>query len=46
MIKLAQEQLKTLEDAFYSLPEDMRTGIYRNMENKTNTQTNYNHNSI
>ena len=32
MIKLTQEQLKTLEDAFNSLPEDMRTGIYRNME--------------
>ena len=32
MIKLAQEQLKTLEDAFNSLPEDMRTGIYRNIE--------------
>ena len=32
MIKLAQEQLKTLEDAFNSLPEDMRTGRYRNME--------------
>ena len=32
MIKLTQEQIKTLEDAFNSLPEDMRTGIYRNME--------------
>ena len=32
MIKLAQEQLKTLEDAFNSLPEDMRTGTYRTME--------------
>jgi hypothetical protein len=32
VIKLTQEQLKTLEDAFNSLPEDMRTGIYRNME--------------
>jgi hypothetical protein len=32
VIKLTQEQIKTLEDAFNSLPEDMRTGIYRNME--------------
>ena len=32
MIKLTQEQIKTLEDAFNSLPEDMRTGRYRNME--------------
>ena len=32
MTKLTQEQIKTLEDAFNSLPEDMRTGIYRNME--------------
>tara|TARA_R110000868_G_scaffold113546_2_gene304650 strand:- start:102 stop:326 length:225 start_codon:yes stop_codon:yes gene_type:complete len=31
-MKLTQEQLKILEDAFNSLPEDMRTGIYRNME--------------
>ena len=32
MTKLTQEQIKTLEDAFNSLPEDMRTGRYRNME--------------
>ena len=32
MIKLTQEQLQTIEDAFNSLPEDMRTGIYRNIE--------------
>jgi hypothetical protein len=32
MIKLTQEQLQTIEDAFNSLPEDMRTGRYRNME--------------
>ena len=32
MTKLTQEQIKTLEDAFNSLPEDMRTGIYRTME--------------
>lgn len=31
-MKLAQEQIKILEDAFNSLPEDMRTGKYRNME--------------
>jgi hypothetical protein len=30
--KLTQEQIKTLEDAFNSLPEDMRTGTYRTME--------------
>jgi hypothetical protein len=29
--KLTQEQIKTIEDAFNSLPEDMRTGKYRNM---------------
>jgi hypothetical protein len=29
---LTQEQIKILEDTFNSLPEDMRTGIYRNME--------------
>ena len=32
MTKLTQEQIKTLEDAFNSLPEDMRTGMYRNMK--------------
>ena len=32
MTKLTQEQLQTIEDAFNSLPEDMRTGRYRNME--------------
>lgn len=32
MTKLTQEQIKTLEDAFNSLPKDMRTGKYRNME--------------
>jgi hypothetical protein len=33
VIKLTQEQLKTLEDAFNSLPEDMRTGkMQGNME--------------
>jgi hypothetical protein len=32
VIKLTQEQLQTIEDAFNSLPEDMRTGRYRNME--------------
>jgi hypothetical protein len=32
MTKLSQEQLQTIEDAFNSLPEDMRTGRYRNME--------------
>ena len=31
-MKLTQEQLQTIEDAFNSLPEDMRTGTYRNME--------------
>jgi hypothetical protein len=32
MTELTQEQLQTIEDAFNSLPEDMRTGKYRNME--------------
>ena len=32
MTKLTQEQIKTIEDAFNSLPEDMRTGTYRTME--------------
>jgi len=32
MTTLTQEQIKTLEDAFNSLPEDMRTGTYRTME--------------
>jgi hypothetical protein len=32
MTKLTREQLQTIEDAFNSLPEDMRTGRYRNME--------------
>ena len=32
MTKLTQEQIKTIEDAFNSLPEDMRTGMYRNMK--------------
>lgn len=32
MTKLTQEQIKILEDAFNSLPEDMRTGRYRNIE--------------
>jgi len=32
MTKLTQEQLQTIENAFNSLPEDMRTGRYRNME--------------
>jgi hypothetical protein len=32
MTKLTQEQLQTIEDAFNSLPEDMRTGRYGNME--------------
>ena len=32
MNKLTQEQRKTIEDAFNSLPEDMRTGKYRTME--------------
>ena len=29
---LTQEQRQTIEDAFNSLPEDMRTGKYRTME--------------
>ena len=32
MTKLTQEQIKIIEDAFNSLPEDMRTGTYRTME--------------
>lgn len=32
MTELTQEQLQTIEDAFNSLPEDMRTGKYRTME--------------
>ena len=32
MIKLTQEQIKTLEDAFNSIPEPMRTGKYGTME--------------
>ena len=32
MNELTQKQIKTLEDAFNSLPEDMRTGKYRTME--------------
>ena len=32
MSKLTQEQRQTIEDAFNSLPEDMRTGTYRTME--------------
>ena len=32
MTKLTQEQIKTIEDAFNSLPEDMRTGTYKNMK--------------
>jgi hypothetical protein len=32
MNKLTQEQRQTIEDAFNSLPEDMRTGKYRTME--------------
>ena len=31
-MNLTQEQRQTLEDAFNSLPEDMRTGKYRTME--------------
>jgi len=30
--KLTQEQRQTIEDAFNSLPEFMRTGTYRTME--------------
>jgi hypothetical protein len=32
MSKLTQEQRQTLEDAFNSLPEYMRTGTYRTMK--------------
>jgi hypothetical protein len=32
MTKLTQEQRQTIEDAFNSLPEYMRTGTYRTME--------------
>jgi hypothetical protein len=32
MIELTQEQRQTIEDAFNSLPEYMRTGTYRTME--------------
>lgn len=32
MTQLTQEQIKTLEDAFNSLPEKLRTGTYRTME--------------
>jgi hypothetical protein len=32
MTKLTQEQRQTIEDAFNSLPEFMRTGTYRTME--------------
>jgi hypothetical protein len=32
MTELTQTQIKILEDAFNSLPEDMRTGKYRTME--------------
>jgi len=32
MTELTQEQIKTLEDAFNSLPEKLRTGTYRTME--------------
>ena len=32
MTELTQEQIKTLEDAFNSLPEKLRTGKYRTME--------------
>jgi hypothetical protein len=32
MTELTQAQIKTLEDAFNSLPEYMRTGTYRTME--------------
>ncbi|QPX48047.1 hypothetical protein PQC13_gp082 [Synechococcus phage S-SRM01] len=31
MTKLTQEQLQTIEDAFNSIPEDMRTGTYMTM---------------
>jgi len=32
MTELTQEQRQTIEDAFNSLPEYMRTGTYRTME--------------
>ena len=32
MTKLTQEQLQTIEDAFNSIPEPMRTGKFGNME--------------
>ena len=32
MTKLTQEQLQTIEDAFNSIPEPMRTGKYGTME--------------
>ena len=32
MTKLTQEQLQTIEDAFNSIPEDMRTGKFGTME--------------
>ena len=32
MYELTQEQRQTIEDAFNSLPEYMRTGTYRTME--------------
>jgi hypothetical protein len=32
MTELTQEQRRTIEDAFNSLPEYMRTGTYRTME--------------
>ena len=32
MTKLTQEQLKTIEDAFNSIPESMRTGKFGTME--------------
>ena len=32
MTELTQEQRQTIEDAFNSLPEFMRTGTYRTME--------------
>ena len=32
MTELTQEQLQTIEDAFNSIPEDMRTGKFGTME--------------
>ena len=32
MSDLTQEQIKTLEDAFNSIPEKLRTGKYKTME--------------